>query len=384
MKTVLVLSGGIALGAYQAGAYARLHRRDDLRPQHIAGTSVGAINAALIAGGPPEQSIERLQRFWMRVAIEDNPFATQLAGPFVSPSWRHASSWASALQTRLFGRSSMFMPRLPELFWRHHPSLYDLTPLRATFEQFIDFDRLNSGDVRTSVTTTDAETGEAVVFDTDVGDRIGPDHLLASCGLFPDFAPTEISGRLLADGGFVANAPVQAALSGDEKEDIMCFVVDLFSARGAPPRTLEQAASRQWELLFGNQSREKLSCLEREHRLRRALHDLAAQLGPDFGPGADIAALLAQPAPRSVNVFHIAYRPKAYEAGPEKTFDFSHAMLGDRWKAGSRDMAEAVEMATDLPTQPGFFVHDVACCDCDAGDTDQLSPLRTWQMAFRT
>jgi NTE family protein len=361
MKTALVLSGGIALGAYQAGAYAALHRRDDLHPEHIAGSSIGAINAALIAGGPPELRVERLQRFWVRVAVEANPLSTPWVASFASNSWRHASSWAHALQARMFGRSSMFIPRLPELFWRHHPSLYDLAPLRATFEQFIDFGRLNGGAVRVSVATTDAETGQGVIFDTANGDRIEAGHLLASCGLFPDFAPTEIAGRLLADGGFAANAPMGAVLSGGQDEDLLCFIVDLFSARGERPRTLEQAASRQWELLFGNQSRAKLDCIGQGHRLRQALHRLAALLPPDAQPPADLAALLEEQVPRSVNVLSLAYCPKPYEAGAQKAFDFSQSTLGDRWRAGMRDMKEALERITEgLPSQPGFYVHEVA------------------------
>jgi NTE family protein len=210
------------------------------------------------------------------------------------------------------------------------------------------------------VTTTDAETGETATFDTERGDRIRPDHLLASCGLFPDFAPTEIGGRMLADGGFAANAPVEAVLSDAGSEDMLCFVVDLFSARGQRPRTLEDAASRQWELLFGNQTREKLNRMEHEHRLRQALHRLAAQLGPEFEPDADIAPLLAGDAPGSVHVLHLAYRPKAYEAGPEKAFDFSQSTLGDRWRAGVSDMEEAIRLAASgLEARPGFFVHEV-------------------------
>src|SRR5262249_44738515 len=141
MKVALVLSGGIALGAYQAGAYSALHARKGLRPHHLAGASIGAINAALIAGGRAEQRIERLRGFWDRAALEVNPFAASMVAPFFTTSWRHASSWTSALQTRLFGRSGLFRPRLPELLWGGEASLYDTAPLRATLEEFVDFDR---------------------------------------------------------------------------------------------------------------------------------------------------------------------------------------------------------------------------------------------------
>jgi NTE family protein len=360
MKTALVLSGGIGLGAYQAGAYAALHDRDDLHPQHVAGTSIGAVNAALIVGGAPDGRVERLQRFWARAAAETNPFMTPWFAPFLTTSWRHASSWMSALQTRLFGRSGLFSPRLPDLLWHNQPSLYDMRPLRASFEEFIDFDQLNGGNVRLSITTTDAETGEAVTFDTAAGDRIGPDHLLASCGFFPDFPPTNIGNRVLADGGFSANAPIDAVLGEPGRDDILCFVVDLFSAEGECPKSLEEGSSRQWELLFGNQSREKLARLEREHRLRRAVHQLAGRLGPEFKPDDAIARVLADPVPQSVNVLHLAYRPNAYEAGPEKAFDFSPSTLADRWKAGFAGMQMAMDLVSSgTPLIPGFHVEVV-------------------------
>ena len=364
MKIALVLSGGIALGAYQAGAYAALHRRGDLLPQHVAGASIGAINAALIVGGPPEQRIERLQRFWLRVAVEDNPFVSPWVAPLFDTSWRHASSWMSALQTRLFGRSGLFRPRLPDLLWHNQPSLYDLAPLRATFDEFVDFDRLNSGEVRVSIATTDAVTGELVMFDTARGDRIGPDHLLASCSFFPDFAPTMVEGRALGDGGFSANAPMDAVLGEDETGDLVCFIVDLFSPRGVRPRTLEQASSRQWELLFGNQSRQTLKRMQREHHLRMGLHRLAAKLGPDASKDTQLAPFLTTAAPRSVNVLHLAYCPREYDAGPEKAYDFSQSTLGDRWKAGARDMEEAMDLAADgIASQPGFYIHRIEAAD---------------------
>jgi NTE family protein len=234
--------------------------------------------------------------------------------PFFTTSWRHASSWVSALQTRLFGRSGLFRPRLPELLWISQPSLYDLRPLRVTIEEFVDFDRLNDGAVRLSICTTDAETGQPVMFDTAAGDRITADHLLASCGFFPDFPPTGIAGRLLADGGFSANAPIEAVLGKDEGTDLLCFLVDLFSPHGMRPNTIEEGASRQWELLFGNQTRDKLKGMASDHRLHLALSELAGRLGPDFHPDATLGALLAPRMPASVNVLHLAYRPKAYEA----------------------------------------------------------------------
>ncbi len=194
----LVLSGGVALGAYQAGAYTALHEHQKLLPQHLAGSSIGAVNAALIAGNPPEQRIGRLHEFWETITPE--PGILEALWPGTSPGgpWRHTSNWFDVLQTRLFGRAGVFQPRMPEMMLGDVTSIYDLGPLRARLETLVDFERLNSGEARVSVVTTDVQTGQEVVFDTTAGDRIGPDHLLASCGFLPDFPPVEIQGRLLA------------------------------------------------------------------------------------------------------------------------------------------------------------------------------------------
>jgi NTE family protein len=345
----LVLSGGIALGAYQAGAYAALHKHGDLRPERLAGSSIGAVNAAVIAGSPPDERVERLQGFWDAVTTEPGPLVTTWMQPWAKGPFRHAHSWMSVLQTRVFGRAGVFQPRVPEMMLKSVTSVYDLTPLRAKFENFIDFDRLNGGEVRVSVVTTDIETGQEVVFDTHRGDRIGPEHLLATCGFLPDFAPVDIDGRLLGDGGLVANAPMETVLLDEGKNhDLLCFVVDLFSPEGGRPATLEEAAARRWDLMFGNQSRERLESLEREHRLRWALGRLVAQLGPDLRSDSKLAPILAEATQRAVTLFHLSYLASPHEAGPEKPFDFSRSTLVDRWKAGSLDMEEAIRLAADM------------------------------------
>jgi NTE family protein len=351
----LVLSGGVALGAYQAGAYAALHKHKQLSPRHVAGSSIGAVNAALIAGSAPHRRIEQLENFWGTVPepVAEAPWLAISAG-------RHASNWFSVVQTRLFGRRGWLQPRLPELMLTHVTSIYDLAPLRAKLAFFIDFDLLNSGSIRVSVTTTDLETGEAVVFDTARGDRIEPDHLLASCGFLPDFPPVEIGGRLLGDGGLVANAPVEAVLTELEGGgDHLCFLVDLFCPKGARPTTLEEAASRRWDLIFGNQTRQNLKALAREYRLRFALGRVAGR-APELSGDPTLASIMPKAAIPAVTLLHLSYVPPGHEAGPEKPFDFSRPTLADRWSAGTSDMAEAIRVGLRAgPPPSGISIHHV-------------------------
>ena len=316
-KVSLVLSGGVALGAYQAGAYAALHVHPELHPARLAGSSIGAVNAALIAGNAPENRMAQLQAFWSEARLE----VTALVPDAVAAPWRHTYNWLSVLHTRLFGRTGQFFPRLPELLFSSVPSVYDFAPLRRRLERFIDFERLNSGTPRLAVVTTDVETGEEVVFDTENGATIGPDHLLASCGFLPDFPPVEIAGRLLCDGGLVSNAPIETVLRDEgSKSEVLCLVVDLFSPAGPRPRNLEQAAARRMDLLFGNQTRTTLARLGREYRFRAG-----------------------RP---KVTLLHLAYRPPSHDAGPEKAFDYSRQSLAERWAAGSADMEYAIALAS--------------------------------------
>ena len=303
MNVALALGGGVALGAYDAGAYAALHEREELRPVRIAGTSIGAITGALIAGNPPGQRVARLREFWDQAAV-DPPW------PAAGVINRRALNQLSILGVRTFGRPGFFDPELPGALLRPGLSIYDPEPLRKRLARMIDFELLNQASF--SVTTTDIETGEAVVFDTRRGHRITPEHLVASCGFLPEFPPLEIDGRLLGDGGLVANTPVAWAVDWDRPGAWTLFVVDPFCARRGRPSTLEQAATRRLDLLFANQT-------------RQALRQLEARGGP------------------RLTIVELAYRAPLHEGGPDKMFNFARSTLAERWAAGERDMRAAME-----------------------------------------
>jgi NTE family protein len=322
-KVALVLSGGVALGAYQAGAYAALHEHESLRPESIAASSVGAVNGALIAGNPPDQRLARLQQFWEEAAVHTG-------WPLVD-HWnalgRRLESALGIMNARLFGRPGLFNPRIPT---PHRLGLYDHEALGAKLQGLLDFDRLNASDIGFTLVTTEVETGKKVVFDTQAGDRITPAHLLATCGFLPEFPPVEINGMLLGDGGLVANTPVEEVLLAEQgNRDLVCFIIELFSAAGNRPRTLEQGTARRWDLIFGTQTQRVLRALEREHIFRCAL---AAREGKARLP--------------SVTILHLSYRAPTLEIGYDKMFNFSRATLRERWEAGYLDMLEAVHLSS--------------------------------------
>jgi NTE family protein len=311
----MVFAGGLGLAAYHAGAYQAFSRRST--PLHwVAGSSAGAVTAALIAGNRSEKRIERLRAFWNFPPPEN----------YRPVPWRHLYGWIGALGTRLIGSRGHFHPRMPSMDPFVFRSLYDLSPMRERIESLIDFDWLNSGEIRISVATTDIETGEPVIFDSSKM-RIEVDHLMASCGFLPEFAPVELGGRLLGDGGLSLNAPFDPVLDSAMEGDLLLYVLDLYARDGAAPNSLEAALERKNDLLFGNQTFLRLKYCAELRRARRKLEDNASD-------SRDRIILLS-------------YRPGAEEPGPEKSFELSSAALAQRWNAGTLDMDYAMDFSSD-------------------------------------
>jgi NTE family protein len=202
------------------------------------------------------------------------------------------------------------------------PSLYDLTPLRATLSELVDFDLLNRGDVRVTVVAVDLVSGEPVIIDN-TETEITVDHILASSGLAPEFAPVKINGRILGDGGLAANAPVSPVLREFDKG--VCVVVDLYSMHGPAPDNIERGLDRKIEVMFANQTFMQIEAQRREWGLKGQIAELE---GKTFIPPT---------------IIHVAYRAPEWEAGPERIFDYTPDTLAYRWNSGERDMAEAFQ-----------------------------------------
>ena len=342
----LVLAGGAALGAFEAGAYAALDEAGEAsRLRWVAGSSIGAVTAAILAGNAPGERLPRLRRFWDTVSHDPAPLLSFWFGRAWDGPWREAVNQLGVLQTLVFGAPGLFRPRLqpgPRAGADDVPALHDLAPLERHLEDLVDFDRLNSGAVRVSLAATDVVSGERVVFDTGRGCTLQPRHILASCALMPLLAPVEVEGRLLGDGGFASNTPLDLVLCDPAAPGLHCFVVDLFDPKGSRPHTLAAGASRAGDLVFGNQSRRLMEGHEREARLRSLIHELGALLPGDVRHRAEIAAILAEGRPGPARVEHIGYRAGLDEAGMGKTLDFTAATVADRWAAGHAQMQAAL------------------------------------------
>ena len=286
---VLVFQGGGALGAYQGGVYESLHEAR-IVPLWVAGISIGAINAAIVAGNAPERRIERLREFW-------NLVSSQLTAG-LGVGGRHARSAfneTSAGFAAMFGLPGFFAPRVPPAVLQppgapQALSMYDTSPLEKTLERLVDFDLLNSGRVRLSIGAVNVRTGNFVYFDT-AQQRVGPRHVMASGALPPGFPPIEIDGEAYWDGGLVSNTPLQYVLDQPAQRDMLVFQVDLFSARGPMPRTLTEVAEREKDIRFSSRTRLNTDVFLARQNLALAAHRLAAKLPPGLRDDPDARVL---------------------------------------------------------------------------------------------
>ena len=333
----LVLQGGGALGSYQAGVYHGLAERDsDL--DWVAGISIGAINAALIAGNAPADRVARLRQFWELVT--SNPTQTPL-------EWgdRVAANQWSALWTTMLGVPGFFRPRMePTLLLGGAAkvlSYYDTAPLRQTLERLVDFDRINHGDVRLSVGAVNVRTGNSVYFDSR-RQKIGAEHIMASSALPPGFAPVAVEGEEYWDGGIVSNTPLQYVLDSHRRtQKLLVLQVDLFSARGAMPTTMSEVAERQKDIMYSSRTRLNTDVLAANVNLQQALADLISKLPARLREQPSVAALRAHMSYEPIAIVHLIYRDQAYELD-SKDYEFSRKTMTEHWQAGERDLCTAL------------------------------------------
>src|SRR5215813_9680580 len=284
-QPVLVLQGGGALGSYQAGAYQALCHFD-FEPEWIAGISIGAINAAIIAGNEREKRIERLKEFWNMVS-QPVPWNPVIPGDRARSLFNETS--AAIIAT--FGVPGFFMPRFPPApLWPPGStdalSYYDTAPLKKTLERLVDFDRINDLQMRLSVGAVGVTSGNFTYFDNyefkKLDKKIGPEHIMASGALPPGFPAVVIEGEHYWDGGIASNTPLDYVLEGERSRDLIIFQVDLFSARGDLPNSLLEATEREKDIRFSSRTRMNTDKNKQLHNARRAVRDLISKLPTDL------------------------------------------------------------------------------------------------------
>jgi NTE family protein len=335
-QIALLLQGGGALGSYQAGVYEALAEAD-LQPDWVAGISIGAINSALIAGNPPEKRVERLREFWHSVSTSPLGIPYFKSIELKDEVNHQFVNQARAMGILLFGAPNFFVPRLPPaMLWpggsADKASYYDNTPLRATLERLVDFDRINSGEMRFSVGAVDVCSGNFVYFDTTTH-KIDFEHVIASGSLPPGFPATKIGERYYWDGGLISNTPLQWVLDSRPRRDTLAFQIDLWNARGMLPRDMTGVEMRQKEIVYSSRTRAATDQYQKMQKLRIAAANVLKHLPAEFQDSDDAKLLAAETDDKVCNIVHLIYRSQAYE-GIAKDFEFSRRTMQEHWKSG--------------------------------------------------
>jgi NTE family protein len=355
----LVLQGGGALGAYQAGIYQAMHEAG-LWPDTIAGVSIGGINAAIIAGNPPERRIDRLREFWEGITARPvSPFALDgLAA-------RKATNIWSAFFTTTLGQPGFFTPNVPNPWISVRGSktataFYDTTPLRETLVRLIDFNLLNNGTVRYAAGAVNVTSGNFAYFDS-TQEKIGLEHVMASAALPPAFPAVQIGPESYWDGGLVSNTPLQHVLDNAASLHLLIFQVDLFSARGVPPRDMDDVLARQKDIQYSSRTRLVTDYFRDKHNRDVEAKKLLEKIPDDRLDAAERALKARLAHMPEATILEMIYQKAAYET-QAKDYEFSGASMREHWNSGYQDMQCTLLHRSWLnvaESATGLRVHDI-------------------------
>jgi NTE family protein len=368
---VLVLQGGGALGAYHIGAYQALEEAG-YRPDWVSGISIGAINSAILVGNEPGQRLDRLEELWHEIS-RDDAWGRLLRGG--AHEWFNVFSNGQAL---LFGQPNFFTPRVPNPYLAAAgspgaTSFYDTSPLRATLLRLADFNRINAKTVRISLGATNVTSGNMTFFDN-MRQTIGPEHVMASGSLPPGFPAIPIGRELYWDGGCVSNTPLEALLDDPPATHTIVFMIDLWSAQGKPPRTMDDVLWRQKQIQYASRTAHNIEAVAAKLNLRHAVQLLGTK-DSDGAAAVPNASALADG--QRIDIVHITYHPAA-EQIPQSDAEFSRPSIAERRAAGYRDLKKALVAAPwqtmDKPRHVSVLVHKV---DTGVADTPVAQPGST-------
>ena len=372
--TILLLQGGGALGAYQAGAYEGLVEAG-IAPDWVVGISIGAINAALIVGNPPERRVERLREFWDRVS-EHAPLTPPSWVASVRPTLNQLSSWTSVVR----GVQGFFSPRIPPppLF---NPdgsppeamSFYDTEPLKRTLEELADFDLINRQKVRLSLGVVNVSTGKSIYFDNQQI-RIGPDHVRASGALPPGFPPVVIEGEHYWDGGILCNSPMLYMLNDLPRQSALVVQVDIFRAQGDLPRDMDEVLSREKDIRLASKTIFNTNHIRELLEMRAALKELFAKLPASLKNDPSVRKLAPLCNSGEMTIARLTNRGLSH-AGHSKGYDFSRATINELWATGLNDVRHSV---VNIKSMQAKELGSVRVYDVPSDTSPSMAGSRRW------
>jgi NTE family protein len=356
-QVVLVLQGGGALGAYQVGVVQALHEAG-IEPDWIIGTSIGAINAALIAGNDPAHRVERLNAFWetlrWRSPLSHLPFEPGALNPL------------SNLSVVASGVPGFFAPNLAAVWGAHAPlgaenaAYYDTSPLADTLRAHVDFDRIARGATRLTVGAVNVESGQMRYFDSR-DEPLGVQHIMASGALPPAFPAVRVGDGLYWDGGIYSNTPIEAVLDDKPRRDALIFAVQLWNPQGAAPKSIWQVMGRQKDIQYASRADSHIARQQQIHRLRHVIGELVQHIPPSQRDTAAVRELAGWGCQTTMHIVRLL-APRLAAEDHTKDIDFTAAGIRARRDAGLIDAREVIAQA---PWQhragemhEGVHVHD--------------------------
>jgi NTE family protein len=361
-RIALVLQGGGALGAYQAGVIQALHEHD-LAPDWVVGTSIGAINAALVAGNTPENRIARLRAFWERVSHKDSFDMNQMPD-----AARRVNTMLTTMDAVTRGVPGFFKPRPFSLFGTgllvepDEASFYDTSELAATLHELVDFDYLNAkGGMRLTVNAVKVTCGELVNFDNSK-QPLAVEHIMASGALPPGFPGVRIGGDLYWDGGLYSNTPLETILDDLPAADTLCFMVDLWNARGPEPLSMDQVQTRQKDIMFASRSDRHIADYVHLHKLQRTMRDLYARLPAKLQAEVPAAMLDELGANTIMHIVRLPYGGQDWHMS-SKDINFSKGSIEWRWDQGYKDATRGIlqrDWLAAVEDGAGIVLHDLS------------------------
>lgn len=358
-RVAYVFQGGGALGAYQLGVYKALSETG-FEPDWVIGTSIGAINACIIAGNKPKDRIPKLEAFWHTISRSLLPGFKPRDN--FSRQWYNLLSAQSAL---LFGQPGFFYPRVHSPFLEFNGSsdtisFYVTDPLKETLKKLVDFDYLNSGNVRFTLGAVEVQKGIAVFFDTK-NQTIGPEHVLASCALPPGFPAVRIDDKYYWDGGVLSNTPIQAMIYDQVHENTLCFMANLFDSYGLNPKSLDDILKRRKDVTYSSQDRMHLKSLLEILRLRREIQFLYGKLSDEAKECPEVRKLHDIGNTTMMHFVRFLYTAPHSELS-SKDYEFSELSINERIETGYQDGLEAIKESPweePIDEEIGVAIHEI-------------------------
>ncbi|MEJ8813049.1 patatin-like phospholipase family protein [Variovorax ureilyticus] len=339
-QVVLVLQGGGALGAYQVGVYEALHEAG-IEPDWVIGTSIGAINASLIAGNPPEERLARLNRFWDQMQASTSAFRF--------PDWMGLGNLMSNMATVMRGIPDFFTPNLHALrgsaasLGVEAASYYSTAPLRGTLQSLVDFEYLCQCRMRLTVGAVNACSGDMHYFDSSK-EALGVDHVMASGALPPAFPAVRIDGQPYWDGGIYSNTPIEAVLDDKPRRDSLIFAVNVWHQTAPEPESIWQVMARHKDIQFASRADSHIARQKQIHRLRHVIRELHKQIPASKQADPTVKELASWGCGTTMHVAHLV-APRVDGEDHTKDIDFTPSGIRTRRQAGYADTLRMIGRA---------------------------------------